>query len=237
MGNVAMITAEIMLAMETAGFGESFEERIFFTGPASTAEPVRHTRLQSRKAAVTLMRTFVARGTETEAHCERVATWSRRLARELGLTSERVLDIEIGALVHDVGYACCPGVDFDQATALSFAEAYEMRTHCDLGARLLKGIPDLRRAIPLVLSHHEEFNGSGYPLGAKGTEIPIDGRIFHLVDAFEAMTTDRPYRARMSDEEARAEIASCVGTRFDPVVHAAFMRIDAVEWRSLVQAI
>jgi putative nucleotidyltransferase with HDIG domain len=236
MGTASGVTITQMVAMETAGFGESFEERTFFTGPSSTAEPVRLTRLQARKAAAVVMHAFVARGLETEVHCERVATWSRRLARELGLPSERVLDVEIGALLHDVGYINMKGIEFNKST-LSYSERFDLRRHCEEGAALLSRIPALRRAIPLVLSHHEEFDGTGYPRGQRDVDIPIDARIFHLVDAFESMTTDDPYRARMSDEEAREEIARCVGTRFDPVVHAAFSRIDVVEWRALVAGI
>ena len=234
MGNV---TNGQMLAMETAGFGESFEERIFFTGPSSMGDPARHARLQARKVAAGLMREFVARGLETEAHCERVATWSRRLARELGLSSERVLDIELGALLHDVGYIVLENIDFEKNSPLSYAELYELRRHCEVGASMLGAVPALRRAVPLVLSHHEEFDGTGYPRGRSGVDIPIDGRIFHLVDAYESLTSDRPYRARVSDEAARAEIEKFVGTRFDPVVHAAFGRIAPTEWRALVASV
>jgi len=227
----------LKLAMETAGFGESSEERIFFTGPWSSDDRTRHMRLQARKAAAGLMREFVARGMETESHCERVAIWARRLARELGLSSERVLDVELGALLHDIGYISLASVDFHRESTLSHADLFELRRHCELGAALLYRIPVLRRAIPLVLSHHEEFGGSGYPSGASGVAIPIDGRIFHLVDAFESMTSDRPYRARVSEEDARIEIASQTGKLFDPVVEAAFNRIDPVEWRGLVASV
>jgi putative nucleotidyltransferase with HDIG domain len=231
------VTKAQMLAMETAGFGESSEERIFFTGPPSSDDRTRLVRLQARKAAAGLMREFVARGMETEAHCERVAIWARRLARELGLSSERVLDIELGALLHDIGYVSVAQVDFHRDSTLSHADRFELRRHCELGAALLDRIPVLRRAIPLVLSHHEEFGGSGYPSGAVGVAIPIDGRIFHVVDAFESMTSDRPYRARISDDEARAEIASQAGKLYDPVVVAAFKHIDSAEWRSLVKSV
>jgi HD-GYP domain-containing protein (c-di-GMP phosphodiesterase class II) len=237
MGTASTVTITEMLAMETAGFGESFEERIFFTGPSNTAEPVRLTRLQARKSAAGLMRAFVSRGLESEAHCERVATWSRRLARELGLQSERVLDVELGALLHDVGYISLDDIDFNKNSPLSYTELFDLRRHCEAGAALLGRIPALRRAIPAVLSHHEEFDGTGYPRGMGGVEIPIDGRIVHLVDAFESMTTDHAYRAKVSDADAREEIARCVGSRFDPVVFAAFSRIDPVEWRGLVASV
>jgi putative nucleotidyltransferase with HDIG domain len=223
--------------MESKGFGDSLEERIFFTGPASTREPAQRDRLEARKAAAGLLRAFVARGPETEAHCERVAVWSRKLARELGLSSERVLDVELGALMHDVGYIGVSNVDFHKNGPLTAAERTELRRHSDLGAALLREIPSLRRAIPLVASHHEHFDGTGYPRGLRGDDIPIDARIFHLVDAYEAMTTDRPYRAKCTDAAARAEIARGVGSHFDPAVHAAFARVPASEWCALVASL
>ena len=135
------VTKGLMLAMETAGFGESSEERIFFTGPWSSDDRTRHMRLQARKAAAGLMREFVARGMETESHCERVATWARRLARELGLSSERVLDIELGALLHDIGYISLASVDFHRDDTLSHADLFELRRHCELGAAILYRSP------------------------------------------------------------------------------------------------
>jgi len=229
------VTTTKMLQMETAGFGESMEERIFFTGPPSTRDPALTARIEARKAAAALMRTVAVRGYETQAHCERVATWSRRLAREMGLSPERVLDVELGALLHDIGHIGVPNVDFEKSTALTPAERAELRKHCEIGASLVHEIPSLRRALPLILSHHEEFDGTGYPSGAHGVAIPIDGRIFHLVDAFESMTSPRPYRLSRTDEAARVEIANCTGTRFDPLVFAAFGRIDPSEWRALVE--
>jgi putative nucleotidyltransferase with HDIG domain len=225
------------LAMQTSGFGESFEERTFFTGPSSTSEPVQFARVQARRAAGELMRAFVERGYESEAHCERIASWSRRLARELGLSSDRVLDVELGALLHDVGYINLAEIDFHSSSPLTYAELFDLRLHCELGGRILRRIAVLRRAIPAVASHHEEFDGTGYPLGLRGVQIPIDGRIVHLVDAFESLTTDHAHRARVSDEEAREEIAAGIGSKFDPVVWAAFSRIDPVEWRSLVATV
>jgi HD-GYP domain-containing protein (c-di-GMP phosphodiesterase class II) len=223
--------------MESMGFGDSLDERIFFTGPPSTREPTRLARLEARKAAAGILRTFVTRGPEDEAHCERVASWSRRLAKDLGLSAERVLDVELGALLHDVGYVALRGVAFATKGPLTHSDWFELRRHPALGAALLNEIPVLRRGMPLVATHHEHFDGTGYPRGLRGDEIPIDARIFHLVDAYDALTNDRPHRAACSDAAAREEIANSVGSHFDPVVHAAFAKIDPEEWRSLVTGI
>jgi response regulator RpfG family c-di-GMP phosphodiesterase len=218
--------------MESGGFGDSTDERIFFTGPPSSREPVQAARAAARKAAAGLMRKFVARGVEDEAHCERVATWSRRLAKELGLSSDRVLDIELGALLHDIGFIELSS--FPGKGPVKPADWLEFRGHPELGAALLEPIPLLRRAIPLVLAHEEHFDGTGYPKGQKGTEIPISARIFHVVDAYEAMTNDLTCLAPCSDAEARARIELDAGARFDPIVCAALDCIEPAEWRDLV---
>ena len=127
--------------------------------------------------------------------------------------------------------------DFARKGPLNAGEWFELRRHSELGVALLQNIPALRRAMPLVQSHHERFDGTGYPHGRKGNEIPIDARIFHLVDAYEAMTSDRPYHARLSDQDARTEVERRVGAYFDPVVHAAFDCIDPSEWRELAASI
>jgi HD-GYP domain-containing protein (c-di-GMP phosphodiesterase class II) len=219
--------------MDTAGFADSLEERIFFTGSSNDRDPTRVARAEARKAAAMLLHTVIATGPEGEDHCERVAVWARRLAREMGLSPARQLDVELGALVHDVGYAGLRAVSYLQQGALTAADWVELHRHCEHGAALLREIPLLRRAIPLVLSHHEHFDGTGYPRRLAGLQIPLEARIFHLVDAYESLTSDRPHRVQCSDATARLEIARCVGTHFDPVVHAAFTKISPVEWRAL----
>jgi putative nucleotidyltransferase with HDIG domain len=222
--------------MESAGFGECLEERIFFTGPPSTRDPVRYARLEARKAAAGLLSAFVSRGQENLAHCERLATWSRRLAQELGLSTDRVLDVELGALLHDVGYISLRGIEFTRKGPLTAGEEFELRRHPDLGVAHLREIAALHRAMPLVAAHHERFDGTGYPRGLRGTENPIDARIFWLVDTYDALTSDRAYHPRrMTDTEAREEIERGVGTQFDPIVYAAFDYIEPLEWIGLVR--
>ena len=202
----ARVTVRIApLIMESGGFGDSTDERIFFTGPPSSRGPEQTARAAARKAAVGLMRRFVACGVEDEAHCERVATWSRRLAKELGLSAERVLDVELGALLHDIGYINLEREHFPKKGPVTADECLQSRRHPELGVALLEPVPVLHRAIPLVASHEEHFDGTGYPRGRKGTEIPISARIFHLVDAYEAMTGARVPGPRMSDAQARFE--------------------------------
>ena len=100
-----------------------------------------------------------------------------------------------------------------------------MRTHPEIGKRLIENVPFLRGAIPVVYCHHEKFDGSGYPRGLKGEEIPLGARIFAVVDAFDAMTADRPYSKAISFEAAKAEIKRCAGSHFDPAVVESFFRV------------
>ena len=212
-----------MRQMETDGLGRP-----------SSREAVENARIAARKAAAGLMRQFVARGVEDEAHCERVATWSRRLAKELGLSSDRVLDIELGALLHDIGYISLSSAHFPEKGPVKFEEWLEFHRHPELGVALLERIPILRRAIPLVAAHEEHFDGTGYPKGQRGTAIPISARIFHVVDAYEAMTNDLACRAPTSDAEARLQIELDKGARYDPIVCAALDCIEPAEWCDLV---
>ena len=100
-----------------------------------------------------------------------------------------------------------------------------MRRHPEIGKRLIEGVPFLRGAIPIVYCHHEKWDGSGYPRGLKGEEIPLGARIFSAVDAFDAMTFDRPYSKAIAFDAAHTEITRCAGSHFDPAVVEAFLRV------------
>ncbi|HEY2515522.1 MAG TPA: HD domain-containing phosphohydrolase [Polyangiaceae bacterium] len=200
------------------------------------ADPAVLIRAEARRVSARLVRAVAGRGPESEAHCERIAIWSRRLASDLGLPSERVLDIELGGLLHDIGYLTIPSVNLDRRGPLTAEERKTLRWHSEVGAALIDEIPALRRAVSLVAAHHEDYDGRGYPYGLSGTGISIGARILRLVDTYEALTHDRPHRPRLSDRDARLEIARGVGRSFDPLVHAAFSLIDPEVWSGLVAA-
>ena len=189
---------------------------------------------EGRQLARSIVRALALRDYETELHCERVAAWSRRLAAQLGLLPSRILDVELGALLHDVGKIGVRDAVLLKPGPLDDAEWVEMQRHPDLGVALLSDIPSLKRAIPVVQCHHERRDGKGYPRGLTGNAIPIDARIFQVVDAYDAIVSDRPYRAGRSDAEARVEIARHVGPQFDPDVFDAFATIDTDDWVSVV---
>ncbi len=190
---------------------------------------------ESRLLARSIVRALALRDYETEEHCDRVASWARRLASEMGLSASRVCDIELGALLHDVGKIGVRDAVLLKPGPLTEEEWVEMRKHPDLGVALLTEVPALRRALPIVQCHHERRDGKGYPRALVGNAIPLDARIFQVVDAYDAIVSDRPYRKGRSDAEARAEIAQHVGPQFDPEVFEAFNRIPVEDWQSVVR--
>ncbi len=190
----------------------------------------------ARRTARGLVRALALRNYESEAHCQRVSRWAKHLARVLGLSPGRVLDVELGAYLHDIGQIGVRDAVLLKPSNLTEEEWRELRKHPDLGAELLMEFPVLRRAIPIVQCHHERRDGGGYPRGLRGNAIPLDARIFQVVDAYDALIAERPYRVGRSDAEARSEITEHSGTQFDPEVVEAFMGITALELQSIARA-
>jgi response regulator RpfG family c-di-GMP phosphodiesterase len=190
---------------------------------------------RTRTLAMSIVRS-VGRQRALLAHpaWERRTVWARHIAVAMGLDPKEVFDVELGALLHDIGEVGVPEDILCRSGPLTPGETDEVRRHPTIGASLLWNIVALRRAIPVVQTHHERVDGKGYPKGLVGDEIARAARIVHLVAAYDAMTHDRPYRPRMSDSDARRELARCAGSQFDLQVHATFANIDAEEWISLV---
>jgi putative nucleotidyltransferase with HDIG domain len=158
----------------------------------------------------------------TDGHSRRVADLSLMVARELGIEGDDLLDIERAAILHDIGKLAVPDAILSKPAELTQDEWVEMRRHPDVGYQLVRDVPFLNRAAEIIRGHHERFDGTGYPLGLKGDSIPLGARIFAVVDAYDAMTSDRPYRLALSHDEALAEIRHRAGTQFDPVVVVPF---------------
>jgi len=165
----------------------------------------------------------------TRGHSERVAQYSRIVAEGLGMPMHEVETVVQAALMHDIGKI---GIRYEQLNkpgALTPAETAMFRNHPEKGRRILEPIPFLRHLIPACYCHHEHFDGSGYPQGLKGMEIPLIGRIIAVADTYDAMTTDRAYRKALSHEVAIAELKRCSGTQFDPRMVEVF--VEEVEMR------
>jgi putative nucleotidyltransferase with HDIG domain len=160
-----------------------------------------------------------ARDRETKGHSQRVAQLTCYVARALGITNKAaLLTIARGAMLHDVGKIGMHDAILNKPAALTSDECLEMRKHPRVGAEMLRGIKFLEDATPIVLHHHEHWNGNGYPLGLKAEAIPLPARIFAVVDVYDALTSERPYRRAMSHEQAIAILRSQNGIVFDPKV-------------------
>ena len=171
------------------------------------------------------------RDQETRGHSNRVASHSLDLARLLGMTDKEELGMVYrGALMHDVGKIGVPDSILLKPGPLTEEEWEFMRKHPADGYRILARVPYLRPAADVVLSHHERWEGGGYPRSLKGTAIPLGARIFSLSDTFDAIVSDRPYRDGRTPDEALQEILRCAGTQFDPTVVEAFESLFP-KWR------
>ncbi|MHB1846264.1 MAG: HD domain-containing phosphohydrolase [Deltaproteobacteria bacterium] len=167
-----------------------------------------------------------AREHETSDHSQRVVRFTKAIARTLGLGGHELAEIGRGALLHDIGKIGVPDSILLKPGPLTKEEWVEMRRHPDIGFQILKSIPFLTTPAEIVLSHQERFDGGGYPRGLAGEQIPIGSRIFAIADTFDAITSDRPYRKGQSYDAARAEIARCSKTQFDPQCVEAFLALD-----------
>jgi HD-GYP domain-containing protein (c-di-GMP phosphodiesterase class II) len=163
---------------------------------------------------------------ETHDHTRRVVTQTLQTARTMGIGGNSLIEIEWGAALHDVGKIGIPDAVLLKPGSLTAEEWDTMKQHCEIGYRMLAGFSFLRGALPIVLHHHEHFDGGGYPFGLSGSEIPFGARIFAVADAYDAMTSDRPYRAALPAATAVGELLRCSGSQFDPQVVRAF--VDAI---------
>lgn len=163
-----------------------------------------------------------AREHETGLHSQRVACHTQVLARRFTQDPQRLRQIYWGALLHDLGKVGIPDAILLKHGPLSQDEWLVMRTHPEIGHRILASVPFMAEAAEIVLCHEERFDGTGYPRGLSGEAIPLAARLFALIDTLDAMTSDRPYRKGLSFDAAQAEIVRLAGMQFDPQAVQAF---------------
>ncbi len=171
-----------------------------------------------------------ARERETYAHSRRVGEYAVLLARKMGVEGAELETIRRGAMLHDIGKIGISDSILLKPAALNEEEWKQMRRHPQIGYWILNGLAPLHNAADIVLSHHERFDGHGYPRHLKGSEIPLGARIFSVVDSLDAMTEDRPYHRAESYEKARSEIIRNSGTQFDPEVVDQFLQVPRDVW-------
>jgi len=163
----------------------------------------------------------------TRVHSLRVAELAGAVAVTLRWSEAQVRIVKLGGTLHDVGKIGVPPAILAKPGPLTTAELAQVRAHPSIGARLLERDVAARPALACVLYHHERWDGAGYPFGLAATDIPREARLLAIADAYDAMTSVRPYRAAMSDEAALRELARCSGSQFDPVLTEGFLEFCA----------
>ncbi|MGA9397762.1 MAG: HD domain-containing phosphohydrolase [Anaerolineaceae bacterium] len=166
-----------------------------------------------------------ARDQYTRGHVDRVCKYTLALGSALGWAKEQMTVLEFGAILHDIGKINISETILNKKEALSAEEIAMVRRHVEVGAQMLHGITHLQPVIPYILYHHERWDGSGYPQGLMGENIPIEGRLLAIVDTFDAMTSERPYHAVISKENALNEIRQKRGVEFDPQLVDVFLKL------------
>lgn len=171
------------------------------------------------------------RDEETQGHSLRVLQYSLKIASLMGISDdEEIKNLEYGALLHDIGKIGIPDSILRKPSELSNEEWTIMKTHPQIGYKILRDIDFLEEASKIVLYHHESYDGTGYPMGLKGENIPLGARIFAVADAVDAMTSKRLYKNKISFIQAGEELKKYSGKRFDPKVISAFFKKDIKEW-------
>jgi HD-GYP domain-containing protein (c-di-GMP phosphodiesterase class II) len=165
----------------------------------------------------------------TGVHSTRLAEWAVRVARELNIPDKDLYQVEVAALLHDIGKIGVPDAILNKPGRLTPEEKALMHKHPEYSWSILRMFPDLEEASLFALHHHENYDGSGYPGGLKGEEIPIGSRIVSVIDAFDAMISNRCYRKGLGHEKAMRRLDADSGTQFDPVVVKSFISIASVE--------
>jgi len=167
-----------------------------------------------------------AKDTHTHDHARALAEMTIAVGREMGLEDDAVRILELAALFHDIGKIGVASDVIRKPGPLTPEEWVEMKRHPEIGAQIIAPVPFLQPLLPIVRACHEHWDGSGYPEGLEGTDIPLEARIILVCDAFHAMTSDRPYRRALPAAEAVLRLQESAGTQFDPVVVDAFVRLD-----------
>lgn len=174
-----------------------------------------------------IYQTLIEKHPIENAHAERVSAFAEKIGLAIGLRKEAIKELKLAALLHDIGKITIPDAILNKPSGLTEEEFEIIKTHSEVGYRILRAADEYSNLAEYAYAHHERFDGSGYPRGLKGDEIPLFSRIISVSDAYEAMTTDRPYRKQLKPSEAIKELTTHAGTQFDPEI--VRIMIDIVE--------
>lgn len=217
--SVARALEHRRLLRENRAYREHLEQRV--------QEQAQRIETLFLEGLVALAGAIEARDPYTGGHLEQVTQLALAVGTEVGLAAEEMRALWLAALFHDVGKLAIPDSVLNKPAPLTQEEYELMKTHTERGLKIIEGVSYLEPAKRGILHHHERWDGKGYPAGLRGDEISVEGRILAVVDAFDAMLGDRPYRKGRSEEEAVEELERCAGTQFDPKVVDAFLRSRA----------
>ena len=170
---------------------------------------------------------------ETEGHCQRVAAFTISIAKAVPVATKYLPILARAAFLHDIGKMAIPDSILRKPRPLDNDEKQIMRTHCEIGYNVLTRVPFLQEAAEIVLAHQEFFDGTGYPRGLRGEQIPLGARICSIANALDAMISDCHYRKALPMAHAREEIRRCAGTQFDPKIVHVFLSIPEQTWVEL----
>jgi diguanylate cyclase (GGDEF)-like protein len=209
---------------------QSGRNRTYLSSDLAKPEtPSISTELEARPRALSIIyalaATVDAKDHYTYGHSRKVSEYSVAMAEAFGLPQDRVATIRAASLLHDIGKVGIPDSILSKEGPLTDEEWEPVKIHPQLGVEILRHIIDLVNCLPAILHHHEHYDGKGYPSGLKGDSIPIEGRILAIADAYDAMTSPRPYREQLSPQEAVNELRRCAGTQFDPELVEIFCGI------------
>jgi response regulator RpfG family c-di-GMP phosphodiesterase len=212
------------LELENRDYQQHLEEKV--------AEQAQKIRASFFNAITALAYALEAKDVYTSGHSQRVTEISVAIAEHLGLPKESIEKIRLAGLVHDIGKIGVRESVLNKPASLSDSEFKHVRLHSQAGERILQPIVDDEEILKAVRHHHERYDGTGYPDGLKGEQIPQLARIIAVADTFDAMTSERPYRKALTKEAACAEVERCRGTQFDPEVADAFLELRRVVAKS-----
>jgi HD-GYP domain-containing protein (c-di-GMP phosphodiesterase class II) len=192
-------------------------------------EKLHHSR--SRKSGIikAMLEMLDARDYYTQGHAQRLKEFMAQLARAMGMSKQKIDDLTLFAAFHDIGKVGIRDSILFKKGRFTMEEMKEMQRHSEIGHRIALSSPETAHIADWILMHHEWWDGSGYPFGISGEEIPLECRMLAIVDAYDAMTSDRPYRPAMTHKQAAAELKRCAGAQFDPYIMEIFLSLTLTD--------